>query len=226
MKICIPIREKSLERAKKQVKRARKQADFIEIWLDSFGAKISQADLKKLIKSSRKPVIAVCRGVLEKGAFRDSEQERIGILEKAVLCGAKFVDCGIQTDQKLIKQLKQTCKENGAKLIISKHIWNKTPPLSQLVKILQKADKLGADITKIATYAAKWEDNATLFELTRRAFEKDKKVIFLGMGEKGKISRIGCALLGGFLTYVALDEKSKTAAGQLTVAECIKLLTD
>jgi len=224
MKICIPIREKNLKRAKKQVKKAQKYADYVEIWLDSFGKETSEANLKKLIKSSRKPVLAVCRTSFEKGVFKGNEQERITVLQKAVLCGAKFVDCGIQTDQKLIKVLRQTCRKNGAQLIISRHIWDKTPPLSQLLKILQKAEKLGANIIKIATHVSQWEDNAVLFELVSSQASKGKKVIIIGMGEKGKISRIGCALLGGFLTYVALDEKTKTAPGQLTVAECSKLL--
>ena len=219
MKICVPIRQKTLVETEKQIKKSQKHADFIEIWLDSFGEKVSLSDLKNLIKSSKKPIIAVCRASNEKGGFWGSEMERLGVLQKAVLCGAKLVDCGIQTDKKLIKILWQTCKKSGAQLIISKHIWNKTPPLSELLKIVQKGEKLSADIVKIATHISQWKDTVTLFELTSRLLQKKKNVIVIGMGEKGKISRIGCALLGGFLTYVALDEKSKTAPGQLTLRE-------
>ena len=39
------------------------------------------------------------------------------------------------------------------------------------------------------------------------------------MGEEGKLSRIITLLLGGFMTYAALDKQQATAPGQLTVKQ-------
>jgi 3-dehydroquinate dehydratase len=39
------------------------------------------------------------------------------------------------------------------------------------------------------------------------------------MGEEGKLSRITTLLLGGFMTYAALDEQQATAPGQLPVLQ-------
>lgn len=221
MKICVPIREKSLKKAEKQVRRARIRTDFIELWLDSFSAQNLEFNLESLIKMAQKPVIAVCRAAKEKGSFRDTEKERVERLFLGLQTGAKFVDVGIHTKPKLIKLLKSACKKHHAKLIISAHIWKNTPPVANLEKLALKAKKLGADIIKIATTVRQWEDNTILFELTKRLKERWLECIIIGMGEKGKISRIGCPLLGSFLTYVALDEESKTAPGQLTLANSI-----
>jgi 3-dehydroquinate dehydratase type I len=213
VKICIPIREGNLSKAKQQVKKASKHADFVEIWLDNLK---ENAELFSMVT---KPVIVVCRAGKEHGNFKGSEKDRIEVLKQAVTDGSHFVDVGINTNKKLINDLKKTCKKHGAKLIVSLHVWNKTPDLEILFKEVERANCLGADIVKIAAFVKKWKDNVTLFELVKRAVGEGKKVIVVGMGEKGKISRVGCPLLGSFLTYVALDEKSRTAEGQMTVKE-------
>mgnify|MGYP001614313483 CR=1 FL=1 len=214
MKICIPIKAKNIAEAKKQITRALRHADLIEIWLDDIW-KFGAAEIRKIIKFCKVPVIAVCRS--------GNEKKRIEILKKAVLGGAKFVDIDLHTNKWSIQELKNICKKRGAKLIISRHIWDKTPELPILSGMFKSAKKLGADIVKIATQATNWSDNAVLFEFVSRVSSKSCKIIAIGMGERGKISRIGCPLLGSYLTYVALDEKSRTANGQLTVKEFLCL---
>lgn len=218
MRICIPIRENNLEKTKKQVRRAKKAARgmkevYLEIWLDEISADVIFAN------AGIYPIIAVCRGPIEHGSFMGLEKEKIERLKNAVSAGAKFVDVGIHTNPSLIKNLKKICSKKHAKLIISMHIWGNTPHLPYLEKLALKAKKLGADMVKIATFVKQWEDNVILFELTRRLKKRGLKPIIIGMGEKGKISRIGCPFLGSYLTYVALDKKSKTALGQLTIRE-------
>lgn len=223
MRICIPIRAKNYKAARNQLKKAVKQVEsdksnlkfLIEIWLDS----LLENEIANLIKTAKIPVIAVCKSREEKGSFRGSEEDRIDKLKKAVLSGARYVDCGIYTQKSLIKELGKTCKKYGAKLIISRHFWKNTPDISELEKVVKKAKTLGADIVKIAVTADKWACNAMLFELVKRAREKKIEIIAVGMGKEGKLSRIGCLLLGGYLTYVALDNKSKTAKGQLILPE-------
>lgn len=214
MRICIPIRENSWKNLKRKLAAAKKYADLIEIWLGN-----QKLDFRELIKIAGKPIIAVVRGRAERGSFMGAETERIDLLKKALHAGAKFVDIDIQTAPRLIRELSKTCRDNNTKLIISKHFWNLTPGLSELLEISKRAEALGADIVKIATFVKKWEDNTILFELTRRLTQQKKQCIIVGMGPRGRISRIGCPLLGSYLTYVALDEKSKTAIGQFTLKE-------
>lgn len=219
MKICIPLKEKNIKKLKMNLKKAQKSADVIEIWLDHF-KQLTDRELRTLIKSASKPVLAVARGKAEKGDFEGSEEERIHLLQRAVLCGAKFVDVGIQTAPKLILALKLVCRKASTKLIISSHDWGANmPSFRDMQKVVLSAKKLGADIVKIAVNIRNWADNIPLFELTKFARQKDIRIIAIGMGEKGKVSRIGCPLLGAEFTYIALDERSKTAPGQLTLKE-------
>lgn len=215
MKICVPIKAKTVREAGNKMRKALRygdKIDFIELWLDRLAAGGVQDDT---------PVIAVCRAANEKGDFHGSEEQRIEVLKEAVKAGAKFVDVGIHTSPRLLADLKKTCRLHCVKMIVSKHFLENTPDLRVLLNTVDKAKKLGADIVKIAAYAKKWEDNVVLFELTRRCVEKGIKIIAVGMGEKGKISRIGCPLLGSFLTYAALDDKSKTAEGQFLLKELL-----
>ena len=229
--ICIPIRARSLREAERQVLLAkRKLAErkvrkaplmrvYFEIWLDAFLPEDMEHPFQALVKLCGVPVIAVCRGRVPHGSFVGSETVSGERLLEAIRGGAKFVDVGVQTSPKLIREVKKQCKARGAKLILSKHFWTSTPEISLLVATAQKARAQGADIVKIAAFTRRWSDNAVLFELTVRLHEKKIPCIVVGMGEKGKISRIGCPLLGSVLTYVALDEASRTAPGQLVLRD-------
>lgn len=215
MQICVPIREINRLNTLKKLQKVPKEAGLVEVWLD----RLNLNDIKDIRKASKRPLIGVCRAKDEEGGFTGQEQERIKVLMAAAETGFEYIDCGLNTESTLIKTLKTACVKSKTKLIISKHFWKKTPSLEDLLKTANKAKNLGADIIKIAAQVNNWSDNTVLFELIRVLKEKKILAIATGMGEKGKISRIGCPLLGSFLTYVALDEKSKTAPGQLTLAE-------
>lgn len=219
MKICIPIRAKSPQEAKKQVKKALERGMIfkdllLEVWLDALNPGFC-----RFLRSIPKPCIAVCRGPEEKGTFKGTEASRIEMLKSAAKCGAKFVDVGIQTVPALIKSLKKVCRKSKTSLIISSHFWDATPAKEELLRIVRRAKNLGADIVKIAAKINKWSDNVILFEVTSVAVKMGIKIISVGMGKRGKISRLGCPMLGSYLTYAALDKKSKTASGQMTFKE-------
>lgn len=198
------------------VLKAKYKIDVVfEIWLDA----LSDLEIRKLIAKCASPVIAVCRGVKEMGGFRGDERARIEKLKHALACGAACADLGMHTDRKLIQDVKKTCKKHNAKLILSEHFWDKTPPLENLEKKISHAAPFGAFAVKIATRIVDWSDNVILFEFVTRLQKKKIRNIVVGMGDKGKISRFACPILGSYLTFAALDEKSRTAPGQITIKE-------
>lgn len=225
MRICIPVREKNSAQALRLFNRIRSQTKnkkeefLVELWLDNF----EENEVAALIKKSPYPVIAVCRGKIEKGSFVGSEQERTARLKQAVSAGAFGVDCGAATPRNLMKDLIAVCRKKRAKVIISEHFWKECPPLEELEKKTHLAKKLGADIVKIAVAVTQWHENVILFELMTRLKLQKIPAIILGMGERGKISRLACTLLGGYLSYVALDRKHRTAPGQWTLKEFLIL---
>ena len=230
MKICVPLRAKTVRALKNQVKTALKSPYknnifAFEIWLDALRPAPTVNQLKELFEASGKPFVVVAKGAKEKGAFKGGEKARMELLLKGLEAGARYVDVGMHTDKNLINKLKKACKAHRAKLIISHHDWKQTPSLDDLEKLESHARSLGADIVKIATTVVRPSDAVNLFEFTKRAQEKKHPVIVVGMGKYSLPARVGCALLGSYLTYAALDVRHSTAPGQPTLGECVKILT-
>ena len=97
-------------------------------------------------------------------------------------------------------------------------ILNKPLPLAELGKVLDEEVALGADVCKIITTARAVKDNLTTLNFVSEASKKAKIVCF-AMGDLGKQSRLVSPVLGAFFTFASLDEKRKTAKGQLTIQE-------
>ena len=216
-KICVPICERRQGVAILKAKKAIKQgASLVEIWLDC----LNNLDLTALFREISCPVIAVCKARNEGGTFDGSARARVDLLAEAAQLGARYIDLDLETAKKIRSQL----RKHRRKLIVSYHNYEKTPPLSVLEIKVKEALKAGAAIVKIATHINRIEDNAVLFEVLQRAVKRGTKIIVIGMGEKGTISRTAAPFLGSYLTFVALDERSSTAPGQLTIGAFKKFL--
>lgn len=204
--LCIPLKNPT----KKNLKEACKKADLIEIWIDQ----LTQEQLLAIINEATKPILIVCKDSKEKGKFRGSAHDKVTRLIGALAAKANFIDCSSDTPQKELSRLGTACKKYKKKLILSSHFWHITPPLSYLEKHASILQKKGAHIIKIATYIRNPEDTVTLFELASRLKSNRLPFVLVGMGEKSTIARLGCALLGGQWTYVALSNKMRTSLGQ------------
>jgi 3-dehydroquinate dehydratase I len=208
--ICVPLKTSSESELVKKLQKVPKNF-LVEIWVDNLNLKA-----EKILSLSRHKKIIVNKPKREKGTWSGSEKERIARLIEFISPLTAYIDIGIDTDIKLIKQLAAEVKKSPAKLIVSYHDFKKTPALDDLDKIIQKAKKLRADIVKIATYARTKSDNIRLMQL----YDKHKiPLIVLAMGPLGKISRINNLYFGAHINYIALDQKDKTANGQLTLSE-------
>ena len=150
------------------------------------------------------------------GNFSGSEDDRQRILVDAARNGFEYVDVDLSTPN--MGELISNLCEAGAKPIVSFHDFNRTPALSQLTKVLEREIEAGADVCKIVTNAKRVEDNIKILDLISKASRKAKIVCF-AMGELGKPSRLLSPVFGAFFTFASLDERRKTAKGQLTIQE-------
>lgn len=215
-KICIPIQATNMRSALREIKKASKKADIIEVWLDH----IKDLDIEKLSRSTRKPLLFVNKGKKEKGKWSGSEKSRIELLVNAALV-AKYLDVGIHTNPKFVANL--AANKKRSKLIISFHDFQKTPSTQRLQTIVRKAKSLGADIVKIATYTRNHEESLRLLNLLESESSKGQKMIVLGMGKYGKLTRIAGCYLGNYLTFVPLTSSSASAPGQIPYSGLQKL---
>jgi 3-dehydroquinate dehydratase type I len=124
------------------------------------------------------------------------------------------VDLGTPKQTELIRNL----HEAGAKIIFSFHDFEQTPSPPQLDSVLEEEIALSAEVCKIITTARSVEDNLITLNFVSEASKKAKIVCF-AMGELGKPSRLLSPVFGAFFTFASIDEKRKTAKGQLTIQE-------
>lgn len=207
--ICIPIVGPSMEKALKDISAAEKIADVIELRLDL----IARFDLSRLMKAATLPLIATNRTKLEGGQFKGSEAERVRILRQAMQAGVDYIDVETSTPRELLQSVLENKGET--QVILSHHNFTNTP--EDLEPLYEIMCDLPGDVLKIATYAQDISDNLKMFELLKRAKKENRKLIALCMGESGEISRALSPLLGGFLTFGALETGKESAPGQIPV---------
>ena len=130
-----------------------------------------------------------------------------------------FVDVELFNEEKNVKALLASAKENGVFVIMSNHDFFKTPAKDEIVSRLRKMQEYGADIPKIAVMPTSVQDVITLIDATNtmKTQYADRPIITMSMAGTGVISRLAGELFGSALTFGAGKEAS--APGQIPVSE-------
>jgi len=214
IRVCVSVPPKTIDEAIKLIQKAdAHKPDFIEVRLDYL---TSNDFISEIPLSSNIPLIATNKSTLQKGKFSGTETERQKILIDAARNGFTYVDVDLGTPNQT--ELISKLHEAGAKVIVSFHDFEQTPSLSKLDMVLDEEVALGADVCKIITTARTVKDNLIVLDFVSQASKKVRLVCF-AMGELGKHSRLVSPVFGAFFTFASLDEKRKTAKGQLTIPE-------
>jgi len=206
--ICVSIGDCSADECIKSLK----GLELAEIRLDKM--KVSEEDIK-IIFSQKLKLIATCRATK---MLNDNERKKL--LLEAIDAGASYVDIEVEASDSYKKEITDKAKSKGCKVIVSYHNYDRTPQKGELEQIVQWCVDSGTDIAKIACKVQSQRDNARLLSL----LDNDKKVSVIGMGEKGKITRVIAPLLGSPFTYASLEEGKETAEGQISIARLKELM--
>jgi len=200
--ICVSIAEHSVERCLE----ALDGLDLAEIRMEDMSL---TSDYIKRIFSQPLKLIATCR------PGHSPDKRRMQYLVGAIRAGASYVDVEIESDSVWKREIIKTARRQGCQVIISFHDHEKTPGLERLKAIISQCFAEGADIAKIACMVRSEQDNARLLGLLNRR-KHDKKLLVIGMGEKGKITRIVAPFFGSPFSYASLSQGKETAEGQIT----------
>ena len=195
------------------VKNVESLVDLFEVRIDLIGA-----GWRDIAAKLTKPWIACNRRKEEGGGWRGGEVDRVKELLSALELKPVIVDLELATEN-LVEIVPQVKKQ--AKCLLSYHDFEGTPPLGELVGIVRRQMKAGADIGKVVTTATKFEDNLTALQLI--ADFRQARVVSLAMGPLGSVSRVLCPLIGGEFTYASIETGKESAAGQITVRDLRKL---
>jgi 3-dehydroquinate dehydratase type I len=212
-RICIPIVEKTVEKALETVEEASVLADLIELRVDH----LKEPELAPFMKNRKRPFIITNRRKEEGGRYRGDEQERFRVLREAVALGAEYIDIEIRSKRSFIRDL--IANKKRTKIILSFHDFHETPSQKKLQGLCDRMHQLGADVIKIVTFAKSWEDNLQVLSLIPFATEKNREIVTFCMGEKGKMSRIFAPLMGTAWAYAPMRRDRSSAPGQMTVAD-------
>ena len=197
--ICISIADVTIDEAVNIIE----NSEISEVRLDRLV--FNKDDIPKLF-SSKKSTIATYRPT---DGVTDSERKEW--LIAAINGGAQYVDIEVESSDDFKNGVIETAKSKGCKIIVSYHDYNKTPLMSELEEIIKWCFDSRCDIAKICCYANSSEECARLLSL----YSYGRSIISIGMGDIGKITRIASLLLGAPFTYASIDDRKKTAPGQI-----------
>lgn len=209
--ICVSLAEPSVAACLA----ALKGLDFAEIRMDMM--KLMLEEIPRLFSGNR-VLIATCRP----GGRSDEERKRL--LMRAIASGATFVDVEIESETAYREEIVAKARSCGCRVIVSHHDYERTPERPALEACVSACFEAGADIAKIACMVRSDRENARLLAL----LDTDREIVVVGMGERGRVTRILAPLLGSPFTYASLSQGKETADGQIdreTLQELLRTVT-
>ena len=205
--ICVSLAEKDPTQCLKLLS----EVEMAEIRLDLVD--YSDEDINKIFSSGKK-LVATCRPK----QYPDEKQMKKLIL--AMQSGASYVDIEVEAPEAIRNELIQVARQNNCEVIISYHNYTSTPDISELNKIVEEMYNIGADVAKVATMANNIKDVAKVLSL----YSLGKRLVALGMGNEGKITRLMAPLFNAEFTFATLESGKETAPGQVTKDQLIEII--
>lgn len=180
-------------------------ADMVELRLDT----VQDLDVEGALADRARPVIVTCRPRWEGGHYTGSEEERHGVLRRALALGADWVDLewrggfdGLITERR------------GRNIVLSMHDFDDTPAdLEQQYRVMRAT---GAEVVKLAVRSRSAGDVVKLLRLGRRTGAA--RVVLVGMGTIGVPTRLLPSHFGSCWTYAG----DGVAPGQLPLSQMIR----
>jgi 3-dehydroquinate dehydratase I len=219
VKICIPIGAAGTQKAVEKIVRANGLADLLEFRLDL----LAGCRLEALFHAAAKPVIATYRSARQGGQGPDDGEQQARILHRARESGADLVDLEYDLPVRIREDLLKSF--GSERVVLSAHLLAGTPSWRSLQGLLKRMAAVGSSLVKIVTRAHTLEDNLRVLRLIPEAKQKDLEIIAFCMGPQGRISRVASPLLGGYLTFAALETGEESAPGQIPAGEMRRILT-
>jgi 3-dehydroquinate dehydratase type I len=210
--ICTVVQGKNLVTFVKNLKKAQASAGMVELRADSI--KDFDSDDLPIVKGPTKlPSIFTFRHKKEGGLYAGPISRQKEILKDAFDFGFTYVD--VACDNPILEELNTKEKKQ---LLLSYHNNEETPYLEDLLDLLEDMRAVRPAIIKIATQVTDYDDIPILAALLKKA-KKDEKLVVIGMGRKGEITRLTFPSLGSHIAYVTMKGEKNIAPGMLTEAQ-------
>lgn len=194
--------------------RAKELADIFELRIDLFQRHEPSyaAQLCEAARAANVPLIATVRSPEEGGGGDLDDDQRLRLFAAAL----PYVDVlDIEHRTAIRDRVIDLAHGSRKQVIVSHHDFERTPPVRDLVAIVDESKAAGADIVKLATAAQSFADVERLFGVLLS--QRSKRLVAISLGPYGTVSRVVFPLFGSLLTYGFLHQAN--APGQLSLSE-------
>ena len=202
-----------------------KRPDLIEWRVDFFEGIGNFDDVVDVATQIRRaaagtPIIFTRRSSAEGGEpISLPEEEVVGLYAR--VCEAQcadIIDYELSNVAERVRRLREVSRRHGMKMIMSYHNFARTPALDVLDETFLAAERMGADIAKVAVMPTDLNDVLTLLTATLRANERLKiPLMSMSMGALGCLTRMFGWVFGSAITF-AIGESS-SAPGQVPIED-------
>lgn len=200
IRICTPVVGKTLNEFLKNLDKVQEVSEMVELRVDNLN--LTQKDLILISKKIKKKAILTSRNK--------------EVIMNSLNLGFDFIDI----DLSMMNDL-QLSKKDRSRIIISFHDLKKTPGINILRLLVEQIRRFKTGAIKIATVVNDDKDIKNLFQILLDKNESEKMIV-IGMGKEGRVTRIFAPLLNSFLTF-ASTKFGKTAPGQIDINEMKKI---
>lgn len=223
---CSPLVGRTRERLLAEAANvAAKKPDVIEWRVDYFEG---IADAKSVIDTGSAmrttvgdtPLIFTRRSLKEGGESIAIDDEEVVRLYDAVAASGlvDFIDFEMGNDPEHVRRVRESTRRHATRLILSYHNFGDTPSQEFMVQRFLGAERLGADVAKVAVMPRNRADVLALLAATAEADDKARiPLISMSMGPLGSVTRMVGGVFGSSLSF-AVGEGS-SAPGQLPIAD-------
>jgi 3-dehydroquinate dehydratase-1 len=129
-----------------------------------------------------------------------------------------FLDFEMSNDAGHVRSVRESARGHGTRVILSYHNFGYTPGLDFLVQRFLEAERLGADVAKVAVMPRDRADVLTLLAATAQAEAKARiPLISMSMGPLGAVTRMIGGIFGSSLSFAV--GQGSSAPGQMPIAD-------
>ena len=230
--ICSPLVGRTRERLLAETANVRAKApdviewrvDYYEAIGDTQAVLATGEAIRDLVGDT--PVIFTRRSIREGGEPIPIDDGEVVRLYEAVAASrlVDLIDFEMGNDPDLIRLVRAATRASGTRLVLSYHNFGYTPGVEFLVQRFLEAERLGADVAKVAVMPRDRADVLALLSATATAESKSRiPLISMSMGPLGAVTRMVGGLFGSSLSF-AIGEGA-SAPGQIPIAD-LKTLYD
>jgi shikimate dehydrogenase/3-dehydroquinate dehydratase type I len=195
-----------------------KGADLVELRLDVV-RNLDSAGIRNLAGAVGSKAIATLRSEAEGGAHGLGRERRASLLNEIMAQRFAYVDIERDADGGRVEDLRRLAKRHRPTIVVSHHFTAAADP-SEVQDALEACAAIG-DIAKVAAPVADVDSAIQLVDMARNQSKAKKRVVLIGTGIEGMITRALAEEVGQELQYAAWGRQA--SPGQLTLAAAARL---